>query len=493
MHATSAVLLVFLLSAWPLAAQAEPNRAQSALNKVLDGVSGSRMLADVARLSRAEFNGRQTGTANDIQTARFVGDRLRTLGLSPAGTEGLSQGAPAWGMSTAVTTTQIAGNAHLELSAGPTSLPAQIGLDYLPILDSPSVNVTAPVVFVGYGIADPARGFDEYEGVNVQNRVVLFLRGKPERYPGPVTHADKERVARDKGAVAFLTVTAPILSEYESRRGHGHGPLASYGSPEGERQLPGAWISTALAEIILATHGQSLRETQEQLQLSLSPRSMATGMVARLSWDSTQAAGRLMNVLGLIQGQDASAKHETVVLGAHRDHFGSQGGLLFPGADDNASGTAILLEIARALSGTRPKRSILFASFSGEEQQFLGSRLYTRRPPRPLKATVAMVNVDHAGVGNGRLTVGITGLAKTVAEEAGRLSGLADKLDLFGFFPGGDHVPFKEAGVPTVTIVSGGPHPHFHQASDTHETVQPETLEAVARYTLALVWNLANR
>ena len=492
MSAMGAVLLGFLLTAWPVSALAEPARAQSALNKALEGVSGSRMLADVARLSRSEFNGRQTGTVDDVQSARFVGDRFRALGLHPAGTEGLSPGGPAWGMSTAVTTTQISGSTHLEFSAGSTSLPAQIGIDYLPVLDSPSVNVTAPVVFVGYGISDPARGFDEYDGMNVQNRIVVFFRGKPERYPGPVTHADKERVAREKGAVAFLTVTGPILSEYESRRGHGSGPMASYGRAEGERQLPGAWISTALADIILATHGLSLRETQEQLQLSLSPRSTATGMVARLSWASTQAAGRLMNVLGLILGHDPSAKNETVVMGAHRDHFGRQGGLLFPGADDNASGTAVLLEVARALSGMKPKRSIVFVSFSGEEQNLVGSRLYVSRPPRPLNTAVAMVNVDHAGVGNGRLTVGITGLAKTVAEEAGGLAGLADKLDLFGFFPGGDHVPFKEAGVPTVTIVSGGPHPHFHQPSDTVETVKPEILEAVARYALALTWQLAN-
>ncbi len=492
MSTKGAVLLGFLLSAWPGWALAEPAQGHNALNKALEGVAGSRMLADVSRLSRAEFNGRQTGTVDDVQSARFIGDRFQTLGLQPAGSEGPAPGSRAWGMSTAVTTTQIGGNAHLEFSAGSTSLSAQIGIDFLPVLDSPSVNVTGPVVFVGYGISDPSRGFDEYDGVNVQNRIVVFLRGKPGRYPGPVTHADKERVAREKGAVAFLTVTGPILSEYESRRGHGSGPMASYGSTETERQLPGAWISTALAEIILATHGLSLRETQEQLQLSLSPRSTATGMVVRLSWESSQSAGRLMNVLGLIPGHDPSAKNETVLLGAHRDHFGRQVGLLFPGADDNASGTAVVLEVARALSGMKPKRSIMFVSFSGEEQNLIGSRLYVRRPPRPLNTTVAMVNVDHAGIGNGRLTVGITGLRKTIAEEAGKLAGLADRLDLFGFFPGGDHVPFKEAGVPTITIVSGGAHPHFHLPTDTADTVKPEILETVARFVLALTWQVAN-
>jgi hypothetical protein len=103
-----------------------------------------------------------------------------------------------------------------------------------------------------------------------------------------------------------------------------------------------------------------------------------------------------------------------------------------------------------------------------------------------------MINVDHAGVGNGRLTVGVTGFEKGTVQRAGDLAGVSDKLDLFGFFPGGDHVPFKEAGVPTVTVVSGGVHPHFHQPDDSADTINPEILLTVARYVLALTWQLAN-
>jgi len=103
-----------------------------------------------------------------------------------------------------------------------------------------------------------------------------------------------------------------------------------------------------------------------------------------------------------------------------------------------------------------------------------------------------MINIDHAGAGNGRLTVGVTGMEKSVAAEAGQTVGLRDKLDLYGFFPGGDHVPFKEAGVPTITVVSGGVHPHFHQPTDTADTIDPEIVKSVARYVLALAWQLAN-
>lgn len=180
------------------------------------------------------------------------------------------------------------------------------------------------------------------------------------------------------------------------------------------------------------------------------------------------------------------------MIGAHRDHFGRQAGLLFPGADDNASGTAVILEVARALtmSDQRPKRSILFVSFSGEELGLLGSTDFVAHPPRPLSHTTAMINIDHAGVGNGRLTVGVTGMDPSVVREAAARADIAPLVDVYGFFPGGDHVPFKEAGVPTVTVVSGGSHPHFHQPSDTTETIQPEVLTTVAQFVLSVAERL---
>ncbi|MGZ9190433.1 MAG: M28 family metallopeptidase, partial [Nitrospira sp.] len=209
---------------------------------------------------------------------------------------------------------------------------------------------------------------------------------------------------------------------------------------------------------------------------------------------STQQDGTLHNVISILPGQDPAHQHEIILIGAHRDHFGRQGGLLFAGADDNASGTAVLLEVARVLAAppTRLKRSIVLVSFSGEEQGLLGSKFYVTQPVVPLPSTVAMINVDHAGVGNGRLTIGVTGLEKAVVQEAEQTAGLIDHIDLFGFFPEGDHVPFKEAGVPTVTIVSGGVHPHFHQPTDTVDTLNPDILSAAARYVLALAWQLAD-
>jgi hypothetical protein len=367
--------------------------------------------------------------------------------------------------------------------------------DYLPVFDSPSADLQGQVVFVGYGIVDPAREIDDYAGVDVKNCIVLFLRGKPDHYPSPVSHADKVRFARDRGALAYLTATGPIFSPYEIRRGVTGRPSAFYGQLSPDQALPGAWISTELAETLLAGSGDEsntdrLRTLQEQLNKAPSARSHQTNQYASLHWKTTIQDGLLTNVVGLIPGTGPN----TIIIGAHRDNFGRPAGLLFPGADDNASGTAIVLEVARALGkiGLRPQRTILFVSFSGEKRDLLGSRLYTSRPVIPLGLTKAMINIDDVGVGNGLLTVGITDFKKSTAKEAMWAAGLVYKVDLYGFFPDGDHVPFKEAGIPTVNIVSGGVHPHFHQPTDTAETINPEILRTVARYVLALTWQLAN-
>ena len=452
-------------------------------------------MGDVSHLSGPDFQGRLTGSREDLQSAQFVAGRFATLGLRQS-----LHSDPPWMMTTEVPAIQIAADPppEFKIHSIPSGAQAlEVGLDYLPIVDSPSIDVTAPLVFVGYGISDAAHGWDEYAGVEARNRIVVFLRGKPESYPHPTTHADKIHAARQHGAAAFLTFTGPVMSPYEARRGMSHAPLAFYNQVGQEQPFPGAWIHTQVAERLLspttAQMGRSLREVQQQLQ-TLTQQSFETDRQVHLKWDSAQKRGTLNNVLGVFPGADPSMMDDTVIIGAHRDHFGRQANLIFPGADDNASGTAVLLEVARlfATSGLKPRRSVLFVSFSGEEQGLLGSRLYVSRPPRSLSHTVAMINIDHAGVGNGRLTVGVTGLDKSLAANAAEHAGLGDRVDLFGFFPGGDHVPFKEAGVPTVTVVSSGPHAHFHQPSDTSDTVEPEILERTARYVIALAWQLAN-
>lgn len=491
-------LLYSILNLDPLQAQTADD--QSALAKALESISKERLLSDIATLSGPEFNGRQTGSRDDLTSALWLQEQFRIAlqdGLASqdrSPSHVLSEST----LSRSVQASTIAGDPVVQIGTASGVATAALGADYLPILDSPSINLQAQIAFVGYGIADPASGFDEYDGIDVHHRIVLFLRGKPEHYAALVSHADKVRTAKAKGAVAYLTATGPVLSAYETRRGMTGRPSALYGLTDVDMSLSGAWISTEIASRILAGHDPDgrpdLRELQETINRTLHPQSRMTNMYAQLSWRTEQVPGALFTLPILFPSTEEIADTEVIVIGAHRDHFGRQAGLLFPGADDNASGTAVLLEVARVLkqAGAQPKRRILFLSFSGEEQGLLGSRLYVEHPLVPLKKTKTMINVDHVGVGNGRLTVGVTGLEKAVAAEAGQAAGLGDKLDLYGFFPGGDHVPFKEAGVPTATVVSAGVHPQFHQPSDRVDTLDPEILVAATRYVLTLTWHLAN-
>ena len=469
------------------------------INPVLQNINSKRMQADITELSSPRFNGRQAGTPGGRRSAEFVATRMEGLGLIPAGSLGQGSTIPSWFQGQSIPVPQLTYAAPLEFSflaenQQSQDLTVRLGPDFLPILDAPAVNTIAPVVFVGYGIEDPARGVNHYEGIDVRNRIVMFLRGKPTTYPKWVTHAEKEQIARERGAVGFITLTGPILNRYEARRGMGHAPLAMYSSSPDQRPLPGCWISGKLGERLFETQHGSLHEIQTQLNENEDHQWQGMNLLAHLKWDSRIRSGDLINVLGLLPGRDPFLGEETVIIGAHRDHFGQQAGLLFPGADDNASGTALLLEVARLLTSMseRPKRSILFVSFSGEERDLLGSKFYVRRPVRPLKRTVAMINVDHVGVGNGKLTVGITQLPKPLANQATDLAGLIDKVTLYGYFPGGDHVPFAKANVPTVAVVSSGSHPSFHQPTDIPEKIQPDILEGATRYVLALTWLLAN-
>lgn len=472
------------------------------ITSALEQISTDRMLADIETLSGPTFRGRQAGSPEDETSAAFIANRFSELRLQPLPALPSSDmtypiSAKEWIRTASVEAATISHDAILTLAAPGIARPCQAGMEFLPVLDSPTADLQAPIVFVGYGLSDPPHNIDDYADTDVRNKIVLFLRGKPQQYLGPSSHADKERIAKRHGAVAYLTATGPILTAYEQRRGVAGTPSAIYSTAEPAHRLPGAWISTAVAEMILENRTgahQRLRKIQEEMNQTGSIRSIETNTVAQMRWTTTVTPGTLFNVLSIIRGSE-TYDEEAVVIGAHRDHFGEQAGLLFAGADDNASGTAVLLEVARllALAPAAPKRSILFASFSGEERGLLGSTLYVTEPIVPLSKTIAMINVDHAGVGSGRLTVGVTGLEKSFARQTGELSGLSDKLDVYGFFPGGDHVPFKEAGVPTITVVSAGVHPHFHQPSDTADTIDPDILKSVARYVLATAWRLANQ
>ncbi len=459
----------------------------------------SRILQNIKKLSNERFKGRQAGTSGGEQSARFVANQYKAMGLLPIKPATNEPSTFQWFQDSPLTGRHILSPALVNIfsTQNPGQRPSaslQIGKDYLPILDSPAVNLMTPIIFVGYGISDPARGIDDYRDVNVRNRTVLFLRGKPSSYSRWITLKEKVQTAQEKGAAGFLTVTGPLLSRYEKRKGLGQIPLAIYSSTPDDRPIPGIWIKGETLDQQLSTTQESLETLQHQANTNPGRVSRPLPLVAHLAWDTQEETGTLRNVMGMIPGNDPILRDEIILIGAHRDHFGAQAGLMFPGADDNASGTAVMLELAKHFTeeGRRPARSILFVSFDGEERGLLGSKHYVNNPARPLDRTVAMINLDHVGVGNGTLTVGVTHSDKLIAQEAANLVGLREKIKVYGYFPGGDHVPFYKKDVPTITIVSAGTHPHFHQPSDTSKEIDPNIVSTATKFVMSLVNLFAN-
>ncbi|HNP60849.1 MAG TPA: M20/M25/M40 family metallo-hydrolase [Nitrospirales bacterium] len=457
------------------------------------------IIQDIRELSHPSYQGRQAGTDGSLQSANYLVDRFESLGLQPGNHFSEQEQDFSWLQQRSLTAVQLLEPATITLSLVDSSQSSMTmslvpGQEFLPILDSPSTRTTGKVVFVGYGIVDPARGIDEYQGMNVDNRIVLFLRGKPPTYPKWVTHEEKAAIAKEKGAIGYLTATGPLLGRYEARKGLGQGPLAIYGEKPDNRPIPGAWIHGQILDQTLNAANASLEALQQAANDIGTFHSRPLPLLAQFHWESHSLPGTLTNVIGILPGRDQQLRNELILIGAHRDHFGQQTGLLFPGADDNASGTAVMLELARMLSQstTAPKRTILFVSFDGEERGLLGSTLYVSHPAFPLDRTVAMINLDHLGAGDRKLTVGVTRMEKTMAQQAANLAGLQDTIQMYGYFPGGDHVPFFEAGVPTVTVVSSGRHPHFHQPSDTLESIQPENLTIATKFLYSLISLLAD-
>lgn len=458
------------------------------------------IIQDIRELSHPSYQGRQAGTDGSLQSADYLVDRFRSLGLQPANHVTKHEQDFHWLQQRFITAVQLLEPSTLTLSLiganrTPMTMSLVPGQEFLPILDSPSTRTTAKVVFVGYGIVDPARGINEYQGMNVDNRIVLFLRGKPPSYPGWITHEEKAAIAKERGAVGYLTVTGPLLGRYEARKGLGQGPLAIYGETLDNRPIPGAWIHGKLLDQALNGANDSLEALQQAANDIRTFRSRPLPILIQFHWDSHSQPGTLTNVIGMLPGRDQELRKELILIGAHRDHFGQQAGLLFPGADDNASGTSVMLELTRMLSqsATSPKRTVLFVSFDGEERGLLGSTLYVSHPAFPLDRTVAMINLDHLGAGDGTLTVGVTRMDKMLAQQAADQAGLGDNIQMYGYFPGGDHVPFFEAGVPTVTVVSSGRHPHFHQPSDTLESIQPANLAIATKFLFSLITLLADK
>ena len=430
----------------------------------------------MATLADASMEGRASGTRGGDLASAEIARRLEHVGLRPGGDAGTFF--QSFVLSTGM---RVAPSTEFHM-LGPGERRFELEREWRPHGGSRSGEVRGDVVFVGYGIASADGRWDDYRGVDVRGRIALALDGAPGT-PGPSagTRLDKVIAARRAGAAALLIAS---------------GTLPSVDATAAAVDLPSAHVTREAADALLAPSGETTSGLEAAMAAHRTPSAFAVpGRRAALDIALERDERRAANVIGILPGTDPALADEAVVIGAHYDHVGIIDGKIHHGADDNASGTAVVLGLARAfaVAGGAP-RTLVFALFGAEELGLVGSRHYVRAPAVPLARTVGMVNLDMVGrFGHGGLSVtGVdsgTGL-RAIVTDAARGAGVSVKLGGDPFSPS-DHLRFYRAGTP-ILFFHTGRHSDYHRPSDTADKIDADGMVRVASVAADVIARLAH-
>jgi hypothetical protein len=391
--------------------------------------------------------------------------------------------------------------------------PLNLNEEWVPLGLSGSGKVESDVVFAGYGITAKDYGYDDYAGIDAKGKIVLVLRYEPPpkdekspfqkapRYSNHATLRTKAHNARDHGAVGMILIDLNHSGDDQKEL------LSTLGSLwRGGSRLLAAQVKRSAIEKWLEERGISLKSLKERIDREGKPASQPLPAVRlTLEVNLEEVRQKTENVIGILPGSDPTLKDETIVIGAHYDHvgFGHYGtrdshtsGQIHYGADDNASGTAVLMQLAERLSRApaKPARTVVFAAFSGEELGLHGSRHYVNYPAVPLSSTKAMVNLDMVGrLRENRLTVFGTRSGKDlnaiVQEQAQKLGLQVTESDGIGR---SDHMSFYNKKIPALHFFTGS-HADYHRPSDTWEKLNIEGMARVTELVQGITERMANR
>jgi len=444
-----------------------------------------RWLTDLAS---AKMEGRGTGTRGGEIAASYIEARFREAGLTTLTGNSFRQNLPI---------------TRMELAEKPA-----MWIDGKPCKKGWSVtvfggggDVEGEVAFCGYGVSAPEMKFDDYAGVDVEGKVVVVLRGAPgwRRRSSPFhgrsrKHAfltRKVEVAAKHGAAAVLIVSG-VKRDDRAARAHFAPPAVRRTA---KKELPPVLlISPKLAKRLL---GKDVAQLAAKIDRSLKPSSFVCENVrVKLHVPLVARKKQACNVVGLLEGRDPDLRDRYVVVGAHYDHLGKRGSTIFYGADDNASGTTAVMALAGLLAtDNRPRRSIIFVCFTGEELGYIGSSYFVEHPPVPLEKIDFMVNFDMVGRGLPWGMVGFFGGAafdtiKRMAEKAAKAVGLSP---LCTPHPGyrSDQAVFLNKGIPAVFVYCSK-NPDYHTPRDTADKIDYENLWKVILAARTFIFMLAD-
>jgi hypothetical protein len=360
--------------------------------------------------------------------------------------------------------------------------------DFIPMGFSGTGSVDADVVFAGYGITAREYGYDDYANVEVAGKIVVILSHEPQEYEGSsvfegriyTEHSQvfsKAMNARQRGAVAVIYVS-DTANHSSAEKLEAFSSSVSPANPG----LPFVQVRSQAVEAWFAAAGRDFKETQLAIDRDLQPRSFAFPSTVRVSMqiDVRHRSRQVHNVVGYLPGQT----NEYVIVGAHYDHLGTgeqfslapdKAGTPHPGADDNASGTAGVISLARSLSGKeKARRGVLFLAFAGEELGLLGSSYFVNHPPLALDKAMLMINMDMIGrIRDGKVLVSGASngsVLRPKLQALGRRYSLALDLDDSGVYGSSDHTSFKTKLLPVLFFFSGL-HGDYHRPTDTWEKI----------------------
>ncbi len=519
--------------------------AQQPASLQLD-VSQAKLQQHVSYLASDALDGRRTGTTGANDAARYLAGEFSRLGLKP----GIQNGRAPKKLSEAMARylQPFPYVASVELGAGnelkfsrPT--PPQVGQlrveeDWLPLGISTNGSFAGSIVFAGFGITAAEQNYDDYAGINAKDKIVIALSGSPDgdnphgRFARYEDVRWKAIAAKNAGAKGLIVVARELnfkddrLATLRYDNSGEAGLLIAAISRQSVDQLLGSPTLTELEKVATAKTQSSIKPFEGIFSFSVN--------VSRREVPA-------YNVIGVLEGSHPTLKNELIIVGAHYDHLGRGGqgslaqreGEIHHGADDNASGTAGMLELARIFTSKafRPKRTIIFIGFSGEEEGLLGSKHYVNNPVLPLANTVAMLNMDMIGrMKDKKLVIGGVGTAKewrdiinsnnhsqtmsvnatngSAAEQQARgmpivvsangrpivtassESGFNLTLQEDGLGPS-DHASFYLKQIPVLFFWTGT-HVDYHKPSDTSEKINYEDQARVVRLVGRIILELDN-
>lgn len=469
----TAIFLLVALSAVP----AQDGRA-----------SAEQIKKHIAHLASDLLQGRRAGLPGSDRAAQYIESEFRRYGLATSRQH-----------FSFVAELQLGKKNLFEINAKGSVRRLRLGRDFMPMAFSSSKEAAGQLVFAGYGISAPELQHDDYAGIDVGGKIALVMLGSPDgddphgRFAEQVAPGrelqNKAIAARQKNASAIV-----FISDSDDL------PRSSLSKLRPDLNFLDAGIaafviSAEAARSIFALAGKSFEEVKR-----LAAPTVLEGSTARLRADLIRISRETSNVIGVLSGSDLALASEHIIIGAHYDHLGLGGpeslgaeGQIHRGADDNASGVAALLELARTLVRERPRRSIFLIAFGAEEVGLLGSSAYTKSPLAPLSSTVAMINMDMIGrLRDGRLIVGGAGTSpswKPLLEQLNPGFRLALQDD--GYGPS-DHQSFYVRDIPVLFFFTGS-HDDYHKPSDTAEKINAEGVRQIAEFVGRIAISIANR